>query len=496
MVIDVSGDSNVSVANVGLRPVHAAQQSVNTVLVVNQAVTGAAADSITRLNFSYTTINSANTISLPANSAPNFVAIAPSDTLAYVTLPNYVPDPINNPGVVVPSVGVVSTASNNLVNTVPVGNNPYALAVTPDKSKLYVANLADGTISAFNTNPTDRLPTPRPPISGALTSAPIWLVARTDSQRVYVLEQGSGVLASIDTTSTAGPDNLTESPINVPGATTMTYDPNLNRLYIPGGTQMAIIDVSQSAPQLIQTIPIPQVPGVPAVNAFAVAVAALPDGSRAYVASVPQAAQPSQVNISAVQGDGTTATYTYTLTGGHDVMPGITMAVSGIAPPNDGFNGTFVVNSVANSVAGTTCDEPTAMCTFQAANATTVSQTAVTGVASSTIDNLFPQVTVVNATSNTIKATIGIPGFPDATAVGSLYYVPVCAATRFRFMMAAGGDSSRAYLSSCDGGGVNIIDTANDTYIENLPAPVSARAPIPPSGYNPPQNPVFLFAGP
>jgi hypothetical protein len=63
-------------------------------------------------------------------------------------------------------------------------------------------------------------------------------------------------------------------------------------------------------------------------------------------------------------------------------------------------------------------------------------------------------------------------------------------------MMAAGGDSSRAYLSSCDGGNVNIIDTSNDTYIENLPAPVGSRPRIPPNPLNPLQNPVFLFAGP
>ena len=126
------------------------------------------------------------------------------------------------------------------------------------------------------------------------------------------------------------------------------------------------------------------------------------------------------------------------------------------------------------------------------------SQTAVTGVASSTVDNLFPQVSVVNVSSNFVTKTIGIPGFPDATdPSNSAYYAPVCVTTLFRYMMAAGGDSSRAYLSSCDGGNVNIIDTSNDTYIENLPAPLSnSRPPIPPSLVNPPQNPVFLFAGP
>jgi hypothetical protein len=63
-------------------------------------------------------------------------------------------------------------------------------------------------------------------------------------------------------------------------------------------------------------------------------------------------------------------------------------------------------------------------------------------------------------------------------------------------MMAAGGDSSRTYLSSCDGGAVNIVDTTIESYIEDLPAPIGARAPIPPNLLNPSQNPIFLLAGP
>ena len=45
MVIDVSGDTDVSVANVGIAPVHAVQQTASEVLVVNQSVTGLAATS-------------------------------------------------------------------------------------------------------------------------------------------------------------------------------------------------------------------------------------------------------------------------------------------------------------------------------------------------------------------------------------------------------------------------------------------------------------------
>jgi hypothetical protein len=99
--------------------------------------------------------------------------------------------------------------------------------------------------------------------------------------------------------------------------------------------------------------------------------------------------------------------------------------------------------------------------------------------------NFCPQVTVIDVASNTIKSSIAVPGFPA--------YDAFCSTTRFRVTMAAAGDSSRAYLASCDGGMVNIIDTTSDTYVLNLPAPLGVR---PGGQQNLPQNPVFLFAGP
>jgi hypothetical protein len=62
--------------------------------------------------------------------------------------------------------------------------------------------------------------------------------------------------------------------------------------------------------------------------------------------------------------------------------------------------------------------------------------------------------------------------------------------------MAAAGDSTKVYMSSCDGGGVNVIRTSDDTFVLNIPAPSSARSPIPPNVEPPSQNPVFLIAGP
>jgi DNA-binding beta-propeller fold protein YncE len=341
-------------------------------------------------------ISSTSTISLPENSAPNFVATTESGQ-AYVLMPNYV-DPTTN--AVVPSIQVVNTTANNLVATIPVGNNPDAMAETPNAQKLYVANQADNTIDGFNT--ADRSSRT---VNGSF-NGPLWLVARSDSQRLYVLN-GDGVVSTVDTTFTLGPDNVIDASVKVPGAAYMLYDGNLNRLYIPAGSQLTILDVSQSVPAILAGGPIPIPTVAPSSRSASdpcsmtspqpltvAAVAALPDGSRAYVGAYYEDAS----------------------------------------------------------------------------------------------DNFCPQVTVIDAASNTIKSKIAIPGFPAFDAFCSPSQSP--RAPRFRIMMAAGGDSSRAYLASCDGGIVDFIDTSSDTYILNMPAPIGSRLD------NPPQNPVFLIAGP
>ncbi len=393
MVIDVSGDSNVSVADVGIGPVHAVQQTASLVLVVNQGAPGTPDESLTKVSFSGTTISNTSTITLPTGSAPNFVATTESST-AYVSLPGLVP----------PSVGVVSTTGNSLTTTI-TGNSltttiavqagPMAIVETPDAKKLYVANNGAGTISNFNILGQS----PRNPTPIALTSPPIWLAARSDSQRVYVLET-NGILATLDTTTTAGPDTVTESGVIAPDAKYMVYDGHLNRLYIPSndpttGAQLVIVDVSSSQPPAPVIVPIAAVPpsargtqdpcaSTVATTLHAVATAALPDGSRVYV-------------------------------------------------------GAYYVDGSGN---------------------------------------VCPQVTAINTSGNSFKAAAAVPGFPDATDANSPFFVPVCAdTTRFRFMMAAGGDSSR------------------DTYLLSMPAPASARAPIN-GNQPPPQNPVFLIAGP
>ncbi len=404
-VVDVSGDSVSANANVGVVPVHAVQQTAGQVLVVNQGSTAAGADSLSKIVFSGTTIIVSNsnptTITLPQNSAPNFVATTES-AQAYVLLPNFTP----------PSFAVVNTLSNNVTATVPVSANPavanpVAMVETLDKNKLYIANQGNGTIGSATVSAFNTIDRSQRTINGSPSSPPIWLSARSDSQQVYVLES-SGTLAFLNTSTTAGPDTLTETAISVPGATEMTYDVILNRLYIAGGQSAAVVDVSQSSPQLLANVALTEVSpssrisqdpcasGTPVTNLSAVAATALPDGSRAYI-------------------------------------------------------GAFYEDSLGN---------------------------------------ICPQVTVINTSSSTVKTTAAIPGFAN--------FDVVCgpAKTRFRFAMAAAGDSSHAYMSACDGGNINIISTADDTFSGFVQAPASARPPASSGAQPPPQNPVFLIAGP
>ena len=46
---------------------------------------------------------------------------------------------------------VIDTASNQVTATIPVGKRPWNMAITPDGSKLYVANGRSNSVSVIDT---------------------------------------------------------------------------------------------------------------------------------------------------------------------------------------------------------------------------------------------------------------------------------------------------------------------------------------------------------
>lgn len=56
------------------------------------------------------------------------------------------------------TVQVIETATNSIVATIPVGDQPYGVAVSPDGGQVYVTKRSSNTVSVLNV-PTAPLPT-------------------------------------------------------------------------------------------------------------------------------------------------------------------------------------------------------------------------------------------------------------------------------------------------------------------------------------------------
>jgi YVTN family beta-propeller protein len=171
------------------------------------------------------------------------------------------------------TVSVISTATNALTNTASVGGSPVAMAEMPNALKLYVANANPSSV--VSVNPINlTLNPPIAPFPGTSWITPVWVVARTDNQRVYVLDQGAGSVSSINTLS----DTVVAAPVSVGvGANFMAYDPNLDRIYVtnPATSTVMVLDASTDALQ-----------ATPLTVANPVSLATLPPyGTTFYVAS-------------------------------------------------------------------------------------------------------------------------------------------------------------------------------------------------------------------
>lgn len=256
--IDVSGDSNVGVAQVGLGPVHAVLLPGGTqVYVANN-------EEDTVSFYSPSAIAPVSTVSLPLGSRPVFLATTESATV-------YVANSGSN------TVAAIGTTSAVVTNLIPVGANPMALVETPDTKKVYAANQGSGTVTSINT--LDKS------VGSTITTgaSPVWLAARSDSQRVYVLNSGDGTVSVIDTST----DAVVGSKAMGAGGNFMLYDAGRSRLYVtnPVAASLTALDTSSDALNILGTVSFAAGSAACPSGCTPLTVAALPDGSRIYVAS-------------------------------------------------------------------------------------------------------------------------------------------------------------------------------------------------------------------
>ena len=233
--LDVSGDTNIGVAQLGLGPAHATlTTNAARVYAVNTLEDSVSSFSPTPVS----TTTSVVTTSLPAGSSPVFIHTTEAGAVYTANFGTGTVAAITTAGSVVTSIIQVDPTQ-----PVPDPNSkPVALAETPDGKKLYVVNQGTGSVTSINTldgsiNGNSVIPT------GAL---PVWAVARSDSARIYVLNSGSGTVSTIDTTT----DTVLSSVSVGAGANYMVYASGLNRLYItnPVANTVTALNIAADPP--------------------------------------------------------------------------------------------------------------------------------------------------------------------------------------------------------------------------------------------------------
>lgn len=435
MQIDVGGDSIIgetpssdkSAPNLGSNPTHAAALPNKSLVFVASAgsllpggVDVVASFTPAAQSSTATGLGPVAAVPLPAGSLPVFVNTAEN---GFVYVANFGTN----------SVSAINTSSNAVVSTAVVGTNPVALAEVPNGLKLYVANQGSNSVSSLNT-----VDLSANAVTGFTGITPVWAVARSDSQKVYVVTQGDGQLVTIDYAT----DTVTGSlPVGA-GANFIFYDPNLNRLYVtnPVTSTVYIFSVSggvNDTPMELAAISFAAGSAPCPSGCIPTSVTALADGSRFYVASYRTAASCPDPFIGAAS---------------PCVIPG--MAVF------DANNFTLTTTLALLS------DPP-----FAANLSNNQYQYAVPPVAACASAPLYS------------PSTTRFRVFTVASVDSSRVYVSMCDAGAIAVINTSGNNTNNPGAPS-----------VADTLVTDLPAAFSAGA-VQANGEPPNQNPIFLLTG-
>jgi DNA-binding beta-propeller fold protein YncE len=340
------------------------------------------------------------------------------------------------------SVAALNTANNTIsrLTYLPAGSHPVLLAETPNGQNLYVVTQGDGInpTNVLNLSTTDLSTTATIPIG----ANPSWIASRPDGQQIYVVTAGDGQLYTIK-----ADNSVASQPVGL-GANFVSYDKGLNRLYVTSPASSSstnglvyVFSAIGNSPTQLAAVNVPPVPPCLPANSGCgavtpVSVAALPDGSRFYVASYQTQSPCSDPNA------GT----------GSCIIPMVTV-----------FDArSLTIRSASSSLFGSEL-------------------------------SLF--------TSPPFAA--GQYAVPEVTSCQpAAVYSPQ--STRFRIFATAAADSSHVYVSICDAGVIASISTTTNTVSQatnesdrlviNLRTPLTA-APTGSNNQAPPQNPVFLLTG-
>ena len=169
------------------------------------------------------------------------------------------------------NVSVIDTSSRTVVETIPVGNGPNGVAITPDGAFAYVANPAASTVSIIATASNVVVAT----IPVSLVEGAVQGIAATPSGAfVYV----SNALGSVSVIDTATKTVLTTIPASGQG---LAVTPNSAFVYLANRSANTVSVIQTATQTVAATINLGLI--APGLGATDVTIA--PNGTRGYVST-------------------------------------------------------------------------------------------------------------------------------------------------------------------------------------------------------------------
>ncbi|WP_292387683.1 PKD domain-containing protein [Methanosarcina sp. UBA5] len=287
-----------------------------------------------------------NTVKATVNvgDSPYGVAVNPAGTKVYVTqlnigsYENAFPESIvQKPALIKKTkeymatsegtVSVIDTATNTVTATVTVGSSPYGVAVNPDGTKVYVANLGSSTVSVIDTATNTVTATVN------VGNYPWGIAVTLDGTKVYVANLGSNTVSIIDTATNTVTATV---PVgSVPSGVAVT--PDGKKVYVTNEYDVSVIDTKTNT--VTATVPVGSSPIEAAVN---------PAGTKVYVTNS------GDNTVSVI--DTATDTVTTTVPIGSISMPnGVSVTPDGtkVYVANYGDNTVSVIDAATNTVTTT-----------------------------------------------------------------------------------------------------------------------------------------------
>ena len=365
------------------------------------------------------------------------------------------------------------------------GLGPVHAALLPNAARIFVANSLENTVSSYLPTDITSVTTTSLPAS----AVPVF-VHTTQNDAVYVasgdaIPGNAGTVSAISTSS-----NVITSTISVGiNPVGLAETPDAKKLYVVNQgsdsvTSINTIDKSVNATISTGTSPV-----------WAVARS---DSARVYVLN---------------QGSGTVSSIDTSSETFSSVPVG---AGANFMLYDKGRNRLYVTNPGAHTltVLNAAVDPPASLATIDlTAGTSPACPVACSPVSVAVLPDgsrayvvsyvpgsgpLSSQVTVIDTQSYTVRKVIPL----SSVNIDSVNPTG-CSTARFRLFTVAGSDGSRVFVSNCDAGGTKIILTATDTLVGDLrgnplliPAPSSSFPPTNTGEQPPPQNPVFILAGP